>query len=673
MKSKEWKIPYRKPLISEELENADFGPLLRAVLAVRGVSSEKEARALIDSGPEILHEPLLMKGMEKGVMRLRKAIAMGETVAVYGDYDVDGITSTCLVTDYLCSKRLKCIPYIPDRTDEGYGLNCDAVKLLHDKGVTLLISVDCGITAVEEAEYASSMGMDMIITDHHECKDGSIPNALTVIDPKQDGDSYPNENLAGVGVALKLVCACEGNAEKIINRYSDLAAVGTIADVMPLTDENRYLVRLGLKKLERSPRPGFAAIFREACINRKKLSASTVGFSLAPRLNAAGRLCQTDIAEQLLMCCDEKEAERLAAKLCELNRERQNIETQIWEEAQAALEGKTPEGPIVLASENWHQGVIGIAASKLSEQYSVPAIMICLNGNTGKGSCRSFGGFNLFEALSACSEHLLSFGGHALAAGLTVEKDKLDDFRAALTDYYKKNKPEAPPAVSCDLLIPDSSLLSIENVRELDKLEPYGSGNPQPVMCIAGAQLESAADVGGGRHMKLRVSFGEHSFDGIFFTHTVNELGIKKGDMLDIAFSPQINEFRGRVSVQLLVYGLRKHESEELCLGILNKDSTYAWGAASFCPDRRDFVKIWRGLGRNFQVGTDLSALLSQKPAGMADEKYCICLMAFMETGLLKSRDGGIYNAVCSKIEGKADLEGSSIIRTLRAVKYFLK
>lgn len=668
MKCKEWKIPYSVPEISPLLEASPYGPLLTEVLAAKGIKTVKEAHELIEGGEELFFDPMGMTDMDKAVKRLRQAISAHETVAVYGDYDVDGITATCLVTDYLSGKGLNCIPYIPDRGDEGYGLNCDAVKLLHEQGVTLLISVDCGITAVKEAEYAKELGMDMIITDHHECRDGDLPDSLALIDCKQPGDSYPNPDLCGVGVALKLCCAAEGDSHKILKRYCDLVAVGTIADVMPLTGENRYLVRKGLNKLKTAPRPGFSALLKEAGIERKNVSAGTVGFSLAPRLNAAGRLCQADVAENLLMCRTEQDAEKYAARLCEMNRERQDIEMNILNEAEGIMENKEPVAPIVLASENWHQGVIGIVASKLAEQYSVPAIMVCLNDDVGKGSCRSYGSFNLFEALSACSEHLLGFGGHALAAGLTIEKSKLNDFRAALAEYYKNNRPVDPPAVQCDLLITEPSVLSIENVKELDRLEPYGNANPRPVMCMIGAELESYMEVGGGRHLKIRAKLGDRSFDGIFFSHTAKELGLHHGDMVDIAFSPQINEFRGHTSVQLLVTAMRAHEPEELCRAILEKDRNYLKGASVFCPERPDFVRVWRGLKEDFKVKSHIEGILSQRPFGMAPEKFCICLMTLLETGLLHSDDGSIYGACCAKIEGKADLEATYIMRSLRAV-----
>lgn len=668
MNQKEWKIPYGKPVLPRELLDSGCPPLLAAVLALRGVHSRQEADALFFGGSETLYDPLGMKDMEKAVRRIRRAIETGETVAVYGDYDVDGITSTCLMTDYLRSKGLTCLPYIPDRNEEGYGLNNAAIDSLHDRGVRLLITVDCGITAIAEAAHAAAVGMDLIITDHHECGHGELPDAAAVIDCKQSGDTYPNKNLAGVGVALKLACACEGDSEKILERYADLVAVGTVADVMPLVGENRSLVRRGLKKLGTSPRPGIAAMMRESSIDPKKLNASTIGFSLAPRLNAAGRLGQAEMAAELLMTSDPRAAAELAVELCELNRQRQSIETEIWREANALLSGSEPDAPIVLASGKWHQGVIGIAASRLAEQYSLPAIMICLNGDTGKGSCRSFGGFNLFEALNACSEHLLGFGGHALAAGLNIKRDKLDDFRAALAKYYRANRPSALPEIQCDLLINEPSLLSIENVRSLDLLEPYGNANPKPLMCMYGVRLETMSAVGGGRHLRMRVKLRSESFEAIFFSHTAKELGLREGCLVDLAFSPQINEFRGHVSVQLVVCAARRHDGGELCRGILENQQDMLWAAADFCPERNDFIRVWRMIQqRGFAVADKAETVIAQCPEGMDPERFCICLAVFLETGLLSSPDGRIYGAGEAQIEGKADLENTHILRLLRS------
>lgn len=669
MRKKRWKIPYSRPEIPQVLVDAGYSPLLAASLALRGVRSPAEADALVHGGIECLLDPMGIKGMEAAVKRIHEAVLRGEKVAVYGDYDVDGITSTCLVTDYLISKGLSCIPYIPDRSEEGYGLNCSALEQLKEQGVSLVITVDCGITAVAEAQYAKSIGIDMIITDHHECKTGALPDAVALIDCKQDGDTYPNKNLAGVGVALKLVCACEGDAEEMLRRYSDLVAVGTVADVMPLVGENRYLVRRGLKKLEESPRAGIAAMLKECSIEPKNITAATIGYSLAPRLNAAGRLGRATMAAKLLMDESMVSACQLAAELCDLNRQRQAIENDIWQEAKQLIEGTSPDAPIVLASDSWHQGVIGIAASRLAEHFSLPAIMICLNGEKGKGSCRSYGGFNLFEALSACSKHLTGFGGHALAAGLNIERSKVDDFRRALAEYYRSNRPEPQPEVQCDILITDPSMLNIDSVRSLDMLEPYGNCNPKPIMCMSGVELEQAGDVGGGKHLKIRVRLGSTRFDGIYFSHTAKELGLREGQKVDIAFTPQINEFRGNVSVQLLLCAARPHDPSELCEAILSGDESCYFAASAYMPQREHFVKIWKTqLKNSFRTGGSLDEVLSSCPPYMSAERYCLCLMAFLETGLLRSSDGKIYNAFPNEIEGKADLEATRILKLLRSV-----
>lgn len=665
MSSKEWQIPYQKPDIPKALVDAGYTPLLAAVLALRGISTPKAADDMINGGADSVFDPMLITDMDKAAARVRRAIASRELVAVYGDYDVDGITSTCLVADYLRSKGLECRAYIPDRNEEGYGLNCAALDVLKKESISLVITVDCGITAVEEAQYARSLGIDMVITDHHECRSGELPQAEAVVDCRRSDDTYPNPELAGVGMALKLVCAVEGESAPLLARYIDLVAVGTVADVMPLTGENRYLVRMGLEKLERAPRPGIAAMLRESGIDGHKITAATVGYALAPRLNAAGRLGCAETAAKLLLSNDEHEASALAAELCALNRERQSIELKIWEDANARLIQAPPDAPIVLASDKWHQGVIGIAASRLAEHYSLPSIMICLNGEVGKGSCRSYGGFNLFEALSACSEHLLGFGGHALAAGLNIRRDKLDDFRAALAEYYKRNKPDPVPEVQCDLLITDPEMLTIEAVRSLDLLEPYGNANPKPVLCMSGVELESATAVGNGRHLRMRVRLKNARFEAIFFSHTAKELNIREGDAVDLAFTPQINEYRGHVSVQLLISAARAHSGKTLCSAILNADPAVIPAAARYCPQREDFVRVWRTLGKSFVAGDDTEAIMAQCPPGMEAEKFCLCLMVLLETGLLKG-EGGIFGARAATIDGKADLEATSLIRSLK-------
>ncbi len=663
-----WKIEECPTDKLKMFTDAGYPALLAALLSVRGFGSVQEAKSFLDGGAELLCDPLLMKDMDRAAARIRRALSMRETVAVYGDYDVDGITSTCLLTDWLRSRGLECYPYIPDRIGEGYGLNSAAIDTLHGKGVSLIISVDCGITAAEEAKHAREVGVDLIITDHHECREQTIPEAIAVIDPKQDDCMYPNKDLAGVGVALKLVCAVEGKSEEIVERYADLAAIGTVADVVPLTGENRYIVRRGLERLRNPTRPGLAALLRESGASEKKISSSTIGFLLAPRLNAAGRLGEVSVAGKLLMTHNLKEANDLAGELCELNRRRQHLETEIWDDASGMIDGRASSAPIVLASEKWHQGVIGIAASKLAEQYSRPTIMICLDGDKGKGSCRSYGGFNLFDALSACAEYLEGFGGHALAAGLNIRRDKLRQFCRAFSEYYEHNKPAERPTLCCDIQITDPRILDMQGVGSLSRLEPYGSGNPKPTLCILGARLEKITPIGGGKHLRLGISYKGAEFECVFFSHCESELGLRAGDRIDIAFTPQINEFRLRRSVQLQITEVRKHDPRPLC-GMILDDELPVREASAYCPDRGAFVKVWRRLQAvGGSVAGDIDGIISQCPNGIEPERFCICLRVLCEMGLLRTvSPGSVFGARIVSGSAKVNLESSELIKRLKA------
>ena len=669
MDNSTWKIPYVSPTISDELLAAGFNPLLAAVLTLRGYDNEESARRIL-SDECVLPDPLMMKDMVKARDRVLLAIERHEKVAVYGDYDVDGITASCLLSSYLKSKGVNCEFHIPNREDEGYGLNSEAIRRFYDSGVTLIITVDCGITAVEEALYAKSIGIDLIITDHHECHSGQIPDALAVVDYKQPDEKYESKNLAGVGVAFKLACACEGNAETILDRYADLVAIGTVADVMPLTGENRYLVKKGLAQLNSSPRPGIAAMLRESSIESRQLTAASISFSIAPRLNAAGRLGEASIAARLLSTTDSVEATKLARQLNDLNKRRQEIEFDIWQEACERLRGDKPKGPIVLSDDNWNPGVIGIAASRLSEHYAVPSIIICMKGTEGKGSCRSYGSFNMHSALEYCSEHLISFGGHAPAAGLRIHKDKIEDFRNAINEYYQNNMPESVPSVQCDLLISSPEMLSVENVRSLDLLEPYGSENSKPVLCMCGVRVEELSSVGiGGKHLKMKVLLKDRIFDCIFFSHSAEALGITKGSQIDIAFTPQINEFRGSTSVQLTLTAARPHDGKDLSAAISENYMVVREAAAQFSPDRNDFITVWRAVSaEGFTIGGSLDDIFPLIPSGFNMEKFFICLTAFLESGLLSGIPGKGFFGSSPRSDIKVNLEDTQIIRVLRSL-----
>ena len=671
MKYRSWKIPYDAPEIPAELTQAGFPPLLAALLAQRGMRTPESARAFLDGGGEPLPDPMLLRDMDRAVARIRRAIETHENVAVFGDYDVDGITSTCLVTDYLRRKGVPCRPYIPDRIEEGYGLNTDAIDALLQTGTTLIVTVDCGITAIEETAFATAHGVDMIITDHHECSEQALPDAVAVVDPKRPDSDYPNHGLAGVGVAFKLLCALEGNTGAILRDYADFVSIGTVADVMPLTGENRYLVTKGLEQINTAPRPGLKALLRECGVQEKKVTASTIGFTLAPRINAAGRLGKTTVAAHLLMTQDPSEADRLAAGLCELNRERQALEHQIWEEASAIACNYPPQTPIVLASDRWHQGVIGIAASRLSEEFRLPTIMICFDGDRGKGSCRSFGGFNLYNALSACSEYLEGFGGHALAAGLTIRRENIGRFREALGEYYRENPADALPELTCDLRVTDPRLLSMEGVQALDLLEPCGNGNPKPQLCITSVRLVSVTPIGGGRHLRMHVAKVGYNFECIFFSCSLSDLPVRPGEWVDLAFCPQINEFRGRRSVQLLVTDVRPADPLPLCRDILQGGQIPAWDAADFCPIRTDFVLVWRWLRGTLCVS--LGELPGVCPRPLHPAKFCLCLMVLAEMGLVQVQfEDDQLTVVPVSGTGKVDLDNSHLLQALKACRQSL-
>lgn len=549
----EWKIAGYDRETAVNLYRSGINALVSVLLASRGVTDLNGANKLINNDLSAVCDPFLLDDMDKAVERIKKAMETGEHIAVYGDYDVDGITSSCLLTSFFREKGCRCEIYIPERLEEGYGIKKTGIKTLAEMGVTLIVTVDCGITAVEEAEYASSLGVDIVVTDHHECGE-ELPKAVAVVDPKRHDGNYPEKSLAGVGVAFKLACAVEGSpVSEMLERYGDLVAVGTIADVVPVTGENRVFIRWGLDRIKRGGRIGITKLCEAAGIDRTQLTAGNVGFTLAPRINAAGRLGKTECAQKLLLTNDEKTAGGLAENLCELNRERQLLEGDIFLQALDMLKENPPEGrPIVLSSSTWHQGVTGIVASRLTERYGLPAIIICLTDGVGKGSCRSVGTFNLYEALEANKDCILSFGGHEMAAGLTIEEGRIDELRERIGRHYTEVA-KMPPAAELriDFEVAKAEILSIENVQALSQLEPYGTDNQTPVMCLRDAEILSVIPICSGKHTKLWIERDGESFECVFFSKTAEELRVREGAKADLAFTPQINEFRGRRSVQL--------------------------------------------------------------------------------------------------------------------------
>ena len=673
-----WKVSQLEAGAVNALVGSGYAPLAAMVLASRGIGDDRQARAYLDCNAPLL-DPFLMTDMDKAAGRVGLAMSRGEKIAVFGDYDVDGITATCLLTDFLRRHGADVVSYIPGRLEEGYGLNPIAIHQLHAEGVKLIVTVDCGITAVNEAELCKQLGIDLVITDHHECKQ-TLPAAVAVVDPHRCDGGYPHKNLSGVGVAFKLASALCGSQETVLEEYADMVCLGTVADVMPLQGENRVFVARGLESLAHTKRPGIAALMAECGCAPETVSASSIGFMLAPRINAAGRMGQIDLAVELFLTDDPDKAAEAARGLCELNRQRQAVESEIYRQAVSMLPmGKPPEA-IVLADESWHQGVVGIVASRIAEEYACPTFLICLDGEHGKASSRSHGGFNLFASLSALSPLLESYGGHELAAGFTISRANIPEFRrqicALAAQYYTDDVPRTVLDVDCAV---SPELLTLHNVDALQMLEPCGNGCPKPVLMMKNLTIDRISMVGGGRHMRLRLCSGHTYLNAIYFSANPQTVSIQPGDLVDVAFTPQVNEFRGTRTVQMNVIDIRPSCSAE-CLPDaapyrdMQRGNLTAGEAAALLPDRKMLALVWRYLDAANPVQESPMCLCrkivrwSGQPLNLG--QMLTCLDIFRDVGLLTVQRQHKYVSIrLTPGEGKADLSRSQTMQRLLHAK----
>ena len=662
------------------LVGCGYKPLTSMILASRGISGEKNAREYLSCDTALV-DPFCMKDMDLAVGRVALAIENDETIAVFGDYDVDGITATCLLTDFLRSCGARCISYIPGRLEEGYGLNPIAIHQLHSEGVSLIITVDCGITAVEEAQLCTDLGIDLVITDHHECKE-QLPQAIAVVDPHRPDDRYPHKNLSGVGVAFKLAAALNGCQEDVLDVYADMVCLGTVADVMLLQGENRVFVDRGLRSLQQAPRLGLAALMAECGCDCSTLSASSIGFMLAPRINAAGRMGQIDLAVNLLLTDDPVEAADLAKGLCDLNRQRQGVESEIYDQAISMLpQGGAPEA-IVLADDRWHQGVVGIVASRIAEEYCCPTFLICLDGEHGKASSRSYGGFNLFCALTSLSDLLESYGGHELAAGFTISRQNIDRFReevcALAAQYYCNDTPRTSLDIDCAI---PPEMLTLPNIEALDELEPCGNGCPKPVLMMESLTVDRLQSVGNGKHLRLRLRRGRYAINAIYFSATAQSAAINQGDLVDVAFNPQINEFREERTVQMNILDIRPSCqatcSPELCgYPRLRTGDLPASAAEELLPDRATLATVWRYLAAVPGAAVEESPMcLCRKivrwsGSALSLGRMLVCLDIFCDVGLIQLQRMHKYISIrLTPGAGKADLNQSQTMQHLLQMK----
>ena len=674
-----WNVGQPESGAVNALVGCGYAPLTAMILSARGISTPKLAKEYL-SCDAVLHDPFLMTDMDLAADRVGLAMARGEKMAVFGDYDVDGITATCLLTSFLRQRGADVVSYIPGRLEEGYGLNPIAIEYLHGQGVKLIITVDCGITAVEEAKLCKNLGIDLVITDHHECKE-TLPDAIAVVDPHRPDGGYPHKNLSGVGVAFKLAAALSGDQMAVLEEYADMVCLGTVADVMLLQGENRVFVERGLRSLRATRRPGIAALMKESGCTQESVSASSIGFMLAPRINAAGRMGQIDLAVNLFLTDDPEKAASLSKALCDLNRQRQSVESGIYDQAVSMLpEGKTPEA-IVLADESWHQGVVGIVASRIAEEFCCPTFLICLDGEHGKASSRSFGGFNLFSSLTTLSDLLESYGGHELAAGFTITRSQIPAFRKAICElaaaFYSDDTPRTCIDIDCAI---EPELLTIRGIESLNQLEPTGNGCPKPVLMMKKLTVERIQMVGGGKHMRLRLRSGRSAVNAIYFSASPESAAIRQGDVVDVAFNPQINEFRGERSVQMNILDIRPHCCAEASGDVaayhaLRQNRLTPADAAELLPDRNTLATVWRYLACAGAPILESPMCLCRKivrwsGAPLNLGQMLACLDIFSDVGLLQYvRQHKCLSITLTPGDQKADLNNSATMQVLQRVK----
>ena len=700
--------------VKEIAEELGINPIIAKLLYTRGYTDVESAKSFIYMESEMLSSPFLMKDMDLGVQRVVSAIKNGEKITVYGDYDVDGVTSVCTIYLYLKSKGANIDYYIPNRAGEGYGVSCAAIDSINENGTKLIITVDTGITANEEVEYAKGLGIDVIVTDHHECR-SELPGAVAVINPHRPDCQYPFKELAGVGVVFKFVCACEEYltnksrsevAIKIFSEYADFVAIGTIADVMPIKSENRIIVSYGLKMIENTNRIGLAALIEASYAKndaqrndrrrkKAKITSGYIGYTIAPRINAAGRIKTASMAVELFLSESKQEAMIIAEELCKTNKERQNEENNIMQEAYEMIEQYDVENNpvIVLDSDHWHHGVIGIVSSRITEKYCRPSILVSFEGNdssvpydenVGKGSGRSVKGMNLVDALCYCSEHLVKFGGHELAAGLSVKRSELSTFRSLINEYAKNNLSENDmvPTMDVDSVIQFGDI-SLSLAESLQILEPYGVGNPIPIFAIKGINVNEITGISEGKHTKLIFGDGKYTVSGMYFSNSPDSLNVYVGDKVDILFSIDINEWGGRKNVQLIIKDIKPASSQK---NVFNTEKERFEQIKSgdtlrenedIIPSREDFATVYKFFLSNLRSGVNklthrdiiykINHINPAKKIGYIKLKFIIMVMKELNIVTLSEPEDEVYIFNIHYTSNKADLDKSNLLRRLRS------
>ena len=665
---------YSSVLSAQQKENA----LLAGILTARGITDPAEALTLL-AGEEDLSDPFLLTDMQKACERIWQAIDNGETIVVFGDYDVDGVTATALLYQHLkgMGATVKCM--LPSREGDGYGLSRNAIQSIHDKGYQLIVTVDNGISAVEEAEFAAELGIDLIITDHH-LPPETLPKAVAVVDPRRLDDTSPFKGLCGAGVAFKLCAALDGcPPEEMLDYCGDLAAVGTVADVMPLTGENRTLVKSGLRQLQNTDRPGLEALLEEVGLAGRPITAENISYAIAPRINAAGRMDSAVTALQLVLCEDPDRAEELAHKLNEINVKRQETELEIFKAAQVLLEQqpeRLEDRVMLLWGRDWHPGVIGIVASRLVERTGRPVIVVTVDEHGEcKGSGRSVPGFNLHACIGSCADLLIRYGGHAMAAGLSVRDENLPELRRRLNEWAARECPVLHTApLECDLPI-HLDRVTVDSVRRIDALAPFGAENPTPVFLLQSAVVDGVYPVSEGRHSRLRLRQGNASVYAVWFGMPPEQLPYTMGDVVDAALNLSVYEsargaqLSGRI-LDLHPAGLGTKLSEQAALVAALRRGTplTAEQKTLITPDRSHIITVYRELQARRWHAEDLQPLcakLGEENTG----KTLVAVTALKQVGLIATVEkGGAKYLELVPAQGKKNLADAPILKCLEGM-----
>lgn len=672
MSRKKWiTAPIDKDLAAQVAENHSLDPFTALILVSRGITEYEDVEDFFDTDFSFC-DPYLIADMDKAALRIKRAIDNFEKICVYGDYDADGVTSTALMYSYLSSHGADVMYYIPDRITEGYGMSCSAVDKLHAQGVKLIVTVDNGVSAIEEIAYAKSLGIETVVTDHH-MPGEQLPDAVAVVDPHREDCNLHFKDWAGVGVAFKTVCALEnGDYSEILNEYADILAVGTVADVVDLKDENRAIVKYGVAKINANPCNGINALRQIAGVSDRALNGVGITFSLAPRINAAGRMESAETALKLLLCEDLSAALGIAEQVDNCNKQRHISENEIMEEAVACIEADKRlkyAKVIVVCGENWHHGVIGIVAARITEKYGRPSIVITFDGDKGTGSARSIEGFSVYDAIKACGDFLTHFGGHTMAAGLGIDRENVENFFRAINAY----------ALSCEETVPTLMLdcklnpayINAQLAESLEALEPFGAGNPQPVFGIFGVRITGIKPVGDGKHLRMSFTKGNTQFCAMKFSTTLKELPYREGDTVDLAVKIDKNEFRGEIRASVQIRDMRFSGIDEDKLfksrALYEKymrGETLTCHEARFLTPSRDFLLGVFNFLKNYggwQFGIESMLVRTNCPA----ENLCkmqISVDVLCELGLIRQERGIILFDGGGK---KADLSASAVLRNL--------